>query len=135
MPTVDAGVVVAEADDIIFAQVLAVLHLNNHQRDDARVLQAMLGARGHVGGLVGRNELFFVSAGDLGGAGNDNPVFASMVVLLQAKAMLGQNHDPLDFVARALFQHCKAAPRPTFSIALDQLVEGFGREGRRWFFQ
>jgi hypothetical protein len=65
LPTVNPGVVVAEADNVVFAQVLAVLHLDNHQRDDARVLQAMLGARGHVGGLVGRDKLFFISAGDL----------------------------------------------------------------------
>lgn len=47
------GVIVLEANDIVFAEVLAVLNFDEDQGHNAGILEAVVGAGGDVGGLVG----------------------------------------------------------------------------------
>lgn len=77
-----AGVVVLEPNDVVFAQVFAVLHLNQNERNDARIFEAVGGARRHIGGLVSGEQRFAVAAGDFCGAGYDDPVLAPVMVHL-----------------------------------------------------
>lgn len=101
---------VREADDVVFAQVLAALDFDHHEVDDAGVVQAVLVPGRDVGGLVGVQHGFFVAVLHNGGAADHDPVFAAVVVHLQAELGLGLDFDALDLEAAALAQNGVAAP-------------------------
>ena len=63
------------ADDIVFAQIVAGLHLDDFQIFLARVFQAMdIGDR-DVGAFILCEDDFLVAIGHLGGAMHDHPMF------------------------------------------------------------
>jgi len=78
------GVVILEANDIVFAEVLAILNLDEHQVDDAGILQAVRRAVGNVGRLIAAEHQFAIAADNLRRTGNYNPMLAPVVVHLQA---------------------------------------------------
>ena len=77
----------------------------------AGVFQAVLVAGGDVGGFVGGDEDFLVTIDHACHAADDDPVFAAMVVHLQAEAAAGLDLDTLDLEARAFLEHGVGAPR------------------------
>lgn len=110
IPKSGAPVNIIEAHDVVFSQVFTALHLDHHQRQDAGVGDAMLMTCGDVGGLVSGDHGFAFSVDHLGHAADHDPVFAAVMVHLQAEAGAGLDGDPLDFVALTFFQHGVVAP-------------------------
>jgi hypothetical protein len=118
----DALVIVIETDDIVLAQVFAALDLDDHQRDLAGILQAVVLADGDEGRLVDVDHLLLVTAGHQGGAGNDDPVLTAVVVLLQRKPLSRRDLDALDLVAAALVEHQVGPPGAFSSFHADCLL-------------
>lgn len=64
----------------------------------------------HKNALSFMNYFKLFSDGDACGAFDDDPVFAAVVVELEAELRLGLYGNPFDLVAGALFEHSEAAP-------------------------
>jgi hypothetical protein len=79
-----AGIVILESNDVILPQILAILNLDQNKWDDSGVFQAVACALGHISGLIGMQDIFVITTDNPSSARNDNPVFAPMVVHLQA---------------------------------------------------
>lgn len=79
----DPAVHVLKTHDVVLAQVLAALHFDHHEIENARIFQAMHVAGGDVGGLVGPHEQLHVAVDHFSHAADNNPVLAAMVVHLQ----------------------------------------------------
>src|SRR5688572_26497433 len=95
-----AAVGVFETDDVVLAKIAAGLHLDDLERNLARVGQAVDLAEGNVGALVLAEDADLVAVRDLGRAADDDPVLGPVVVLLQAERCARLDHDPLDLEAR-----------------------------------
>ncbi len=95
-----AAVIVGEANDIVFAQVIAGLNLDEVQINDAGVSQAVAGALGDIDGFIRENHFFQVVAFDLGSTGNDHPMLGTVVVHLQRQRAAGIDNDLLDLKQR-----------------------------------
>ena len=105
-----SAVGVFKPDDVVFTQVATRLHVNDFQRNATGVGQAVHCTQGNVGGLVFGNDQHFVTVGDFCGAGHHDPVFGTVMVLLQAQAGLGLDLDALDFEAAAFVNAVVPAP-------------------------
>ena len=57
-----SSILIFKTDDVVFAQVTARLHLDDFQRDAARVVQAVHLAQRDVGRLVFSEQQFFIAA-------------------------------------------------------------------------
>ena len=80
-----AAVVVVEADDVVLAEVVALLHLDEDEGLVAGVAHPVGGAERDVDGLARDDLVVDVVEGDDGGAGDDEPVLLAAVVLLVAR--------------------------------------------------
>src|SRR6185369_9316566 len=78
-----AVIVIIKAHDIVFTQIFATLDLNYHKRNPARIFEAMVLADRNKGRLIDINNLLTVTAGNKGGAGHHDPVFATVMVFLK----------------------------------------------------
>lgn len=63
----------------------------------------MGGALGYIGGLVTVDNVFCFATDNLSGTGNHDPVFAPVMVHLQAEAVSRFHFDAFNFVARPFF--------------------------------
>jgi len=70
----------------------------------------MVLSHGDEGGLVDVDDLLLIPAGNPGGAGNDDPVLAAVVMHLQGEPLPRLHLDPLDLVAPLLIQNRVGAP-------------------------
>src|SRR5258706_6570321 len=77
------AVMVLEADDVVFAEIAAGLHLDDMQRDLARVLQAVRRAKRDIGRLVLGQHQLLVAAHDLCAGLADHPMLGATMVHLQ----------------------------------------------------
>ena len=105
-----APVGVLETHDVVLAEVGARLHLDDLQRHPARVGQPVHLSQRDVGRLVLAQHQHLVAVGDLGGAGDDDPVLGAVVVHLQAQGRARLDHDPLDLEARTGVDRVVPAP-------------------------
>jgi hypothetical protein len=96
-------VVIFKPNDIILAQILAILDFNNHEWNYARIFEAMLGASGDVCGLIAVEDFFFIIASDYGSPADHDPMFAAVVVHLETEPMSWLDFDPFDFVTATFF--------------------------------
>src|SRR4051812_29902628 len=78
-PVVD----VLDADDVVFAEITARLHLDDLDIDLAGILEPVDGADRNVDGFVLVQCLDRSGDRDRGRAGHDDPMFRSVMVLLQ----------------------------------------------------
>ena len=117
-------IVVVEADDVVLAQVFAVLDLDDLKRDLAAVLEPVLGGYGDIGAFIRVHVVFAVPVRDPCRARYDDPVFAAMVMQLMGQFCAGIDLDPLDLVPVAFFEHRIGAPGP-MNGAVDQVFLGF----------
>src|SRR3569833_3314642 len=92
---------ILEADDVVLAEVGAGLHLDDLERQLARIREAVRLAERDVGALVLGQDHLAVAAGDLRGALHDDPVLGAMVVHLQAQRGTRVDQDALDLEAGA----------------------------------
>ena len=106
----NSSIAILKANNVVLAEVLAALHLDHHQVDDPGVFKPMPVAGGNVGGLIGGDEEFVFAIDHLGHAADDDPVFAAMMVHLQAEAGAGLDLDALDLVAAAFLEHRVGSP-------------------------
>src|SRR4051812_25439303 len=79
-----AAIGVLEADDVVLAEVGAGLHLDDLERQLARVREAVRLAERDVGALVLGQDRLAIAAGDFRGALDDDPVLGAVMVHLQA---------------------------------------------------
>ena len=98
------AVAVLEADDVVFAEIAARLHLDQVQRDLAGILQPVRGAERDVGRLVLGQHHLLVAAADFGGALHDDPMLGAVMVHLQRQLAARFDHDVLDLHPMAVVQ-------------------------------
>src|SRR5881296_152511 len=106
------SVVVGEPHNVIFADVVAALHLDDVQRHRAGILQTVRRSLRDARALVDVEIEDAFAAGDPRGAGRDDPVLAAPVMVLERQAPAWLDRHALHFVARPLLQHRVAAPGP-----------------------
>src|SRR6267378_1887778 len=73
----------SEEDEVVLPEIAAGLHLDQMQRDLARVFEPMGGAERDVGRLVLGQHHLFVAAADLGRPLDDDPMFGAVMMQLQ----------------------------------------------------
>ena len=79
-----AVVVVGEADDVVFAEIVAELDFDENEGRGAGVVNAVLGFGGDVDDGAGADVDFAVVERDDAFAGDDRPFFAAAVMQLIA---------------------------------------------------
>ena len=85
-PSRQAIIGVLEADDIILAEIDADLNLDQFERDEAGIGEAVHGADRDVGRFILVQDARFVIDGDLAGALYDDPVLRSMDSVFAARS-------------------------------------------------
>src|SRR5689334_1203202 len=93
-------VLVLQPNDVVLAEVVAGLDLDDDELLGRRILEAMLVARGNEGGLVGAHHELALAVHDLRRAGDHDPVLAAVMVELQGEARARLHLDALDLEAR-----------------------------------
>ena len=113
------AVIILEALDIAFVEVIPGLDLNDHQFRLSRVLDAVKRAPGDIDGLPFlQNDLVCVQR-QHGLAGDDQPVLVPVPVPLEAEALFGIDDDPLDLVLRILQDDVEIPPGSLFPRLLN----------------
>src|SRR4029453_15713851 len=105
-------VVVLLAHDVVFAEIGAVLDLDDDDGHAPHVLGAMPGAPRHRDRLARAEPPAAAADGDLGSARHDHPVLGAAAMPLEAEAMAGLHHEPLHLVARSFLERLEAPPGP-----------------------
>ena len=105
-----ALVAVLEAHDVVLAEVAARLHLDELERQLARVLQPVLRPDRDVRRFVLRQEELVLAARDPRRAGDHDPVLGAVVVHLQRKRRARLDHDALHLETLAGVDAVVAAP-------------------------
>src|SRR5512137_2828162 len=104
------AVIILEALDIAFVEVISGLDLDDHQFRLARVLDAMKRAAGDIDGLpFQQNDLVCVQR-QHGLPGYDQPVLVAVSVSLETEALFGIDDDALDLVLRILQDDIEIPP-------------------------
>src|SRR5664279_165869 len=101
---------IVEANDVVFAEVIAALHLYHDAVYLAWICKAVRHACRYVGRLIYAQRDFVFSIYYLGASGNHDPVLAAAMVILQRQRGAGLDHDALDLEARPLLEHGVSAP-------------------------
>jgi hypothetical protein len=112
-------IVVFKPHDVVLAQVVTRLHLDDLQRDAAGVGQAVHLVCGDIVGLIFSKFQHIVTVGDFGSVGRSARVFSTIVVFLQAAACFGFVLDALDFEEAAFFETVVPGPRALHFVVLD----------------
>src|ERR1700761_1370330 len=92
------AVVVVQPDDVVFAEVVAVLDLDEHQRHGTGVVDPVRGAGRHVHGVAPLDLGELAVQGHDPGTADHEPVFRPPGVPLVAEALPGVDLDRLDLV-------------------------------------
>src|SRR5512147_2558437 len=116
-----AVVPVFEADDVVFAELVAGLHFDDLQRHAARILEAVPGAYRDEGGLVLRERQQLVAARDARGPRDHDPMLGAAVMHLQRERVPGVHYDALHLVAAAGVHALVVAPRPVDAVVAQML--------------
>src|SRR5262245_40662464 len=112
----DAAEVVLEADDVVLTEVLAVLHLDEHEVGGAGVLDAVRRTLFDVDRDPGPAfELLVVQRDDAMPA-HDEPVLGTARVLLVAEPLPRQHDDLLHLVIGRIDQNLVAPPRTNVAL-------------------
>ena len=114
------GVVVA--DNIVFAEIGARLHLDEMQRDLAGIFKPVPGAHGNEGQFILVQRHLLVAFGHLGGAGDDDPMLGAVMMHLQREDAAGLHHDVLHLDALAIVDRAISAPGPMHERVRDELA-------------
>src|SRR5262249_32496271 len=109
--------VVLEANDIVFAEIVAALHFDEDQIFFAGVLNAVGSADGNVDRLAGTNRDLTTVERDLRRSADDEPVFRTLRVLLITQSFSGQHFDPFDLESGCFFQHLVSSPRTSIEFS------------------
>src|SRR3989454_4442704 len=117
------AIVICQPHDVVFAEIVAALHLDDVQWHRARVLQTVRRSLRNARALVDVEIEDTLAAGDPRGAGRDNPVLAAPMVVLERQAPARLDRHALDLVLRSLLQHRVAAPGPMDRL-VDQVLRG-----------
>jgi hypothetical protein len=95
-------VIVVQADNVILAEVVAMLNLNEQQGDRARVLNAMGSAAGDIDGISGVHLDGAAIQGDHALPCDHEPVLRAALVPLVAQPLARADLERLDLEAIAL---------------------------------
>jgi hypothetical protein len=117
-----------EADHVIDAEVFAILDFDHDEGDDAGIGDFVGSGGGDVGGLFLLEHDFVVAAVDFGGTGDDNPMFAAVVVHLPADFAARLDFDSVNPVVGGFFEQGEGAPTANLGDVGDGLLAfgGFG---------
>ena len=80
---IGAAVAVLEAHDVVFAEVLPALHLNQLDGDFSGIAEPVFATQGDVGALVLTQQLLFAVTFDDRCSAHHDPVLSPVVVHLQ----------------------------------------------------
>src|SRR5690606_993925 len=101
---------VVKALDVVFAEVVTALHLDEDHVLSGTVLQTMFDTLGYVGRLVGDQVTRFLTTGHGGHAAHHYPVLGAMMVQLQRQCTARLHDDALDLEAGIRGQTLVGAP-------------------------
>src|SRR5215470_1921730 len=105
-----SAVVVLAADDVVLAQIGAVLHLDQDHRNPAGVLDPVPRAAWNVDGAARLEPLRPAGDDHPRGAGDHHPVLGAEAMPLQAQSLTRAHEEPLDLVAAALLDRHESSP-------------------------
>src|SRR4029079_19730855 len=108
------GVVIAH--DVVFAEIVAELHLDHLDETVMVVFKPMPRALRNIDGWRAGEGHDLVADGHGGGAGDDRPMLTPVLVALQRQAAARRHDDALHLETLALVEHMERAPRAIFTI-------------------
>lgn len=108
--------VVVQPDDVVLAEVVTVLDLDEDEVLTPGVLDPVSDTLRHVDGGAGPDDVVDAIEADQAGAANHEPVFGASRVGLVADAAPGGYQDRLHLVVGSVDQDREAAPGPLFEI-------------------
>ena len=100
--------------DILLAKILSRLHFDNGEVFHARVTNAVPTAFRYLDRLTGKHAHFFVVLNHHRFPLEDEPMFGTMAMALQAETFSGIHHQSFDLVVRFVGKHDIISPRPVF---------------------
>src|SRR5687768_5647339 len=112
-----ASKVVLEADDVVFAEIRAALDFDKNQIFFTGIFDAMSGADGNVDGFTSAYGDLAAVECDLRGAGDYDPVFGSLRMLLITQALSGQHLDSFDLESGCFLEDGVSTPRPLIKFS------------------
>src|SRR5579883_2279254 len=107
-----ARVNVFETHDVVLAEIIAALHLDDLDGLLGEILQAMLRAERDEDRFVYMQIQHLLAAGHTRGPAHHHPVLCAAMVHLQRQAGARRDADALDLEIRTLLQRVVPAPRP-----------------------
>src|SRR4051812_15847760 len=121
-------VTVAEAGDVVLAEVVARLDLDDMQRHRSRIFQPMSDAEWNIGRLVGNQIEHIAFAGDPGHAAHDHPMLRPAVMPLQREPAARIDDQPVDLKALLDIDRLDAAPGTIHAAMCNALVALRGQQ-------
>jgi len=110
-------IVVFKPNDVIFAQIITQLYLDNSQWFLTAVTQTVVGLRGNMNVLTPTQLQFLITTNDVGNTLHHYPVFASLRMSLQTKSRARLYLEHLYLESGPLFKYFIAAPRSFIKFA------------------
>jgi len=107
--------VIFQTDDVIFAEISALLDFDEDQGLPARIQYPVGGHAGNIYRLSRGEPDFFSFEGDDGFPFHDDPVFVPLLMPLVAESFQGQDFYSFDLVRMPLIQNRIASPRTPFN--------------------
>jgi hypothetical protein len=106
-----APVVIVQADNVVLAEVITVLDLNEHERDAAGVLNPVSRASRHIDGISAPHVDAVAVKGDNALSANHEPMLGAARMLLVAQPLPRLDLKRLDFEILGLGEDGVSAPR------------------------
>jgi hypothetical protein len=124
-------VIIVKADDIVLTEVVAVLDLNEHQRNWASVLDAVSNTTGDVDSISRADLDGAAVKGDDPVPGDHEPVLGTARMRLVTEALAGTHLERLDLEAVSLSDYRVETPR-TFGVLSHPTIvpDSFGTGGK-----
>ena len=108
----DTTEIVLQAHNVVLAEVIAALYLDEDHFQISGVFDSMRRADRNINILAGVKPDFLIVERDFRLALHNDPVFCAARVFLITQPFARQNFDAFDFESLALVENCEIAPRP-----------------------
>src|SRR5438477_11935766 len=104
------------ADDVVFAEIVAELQLDDVQRIGSEVFEPVDRAAPNVDRFRAHEIDHPLARRHGGGAGDHRPVLAALLVTLERQAPAGIDDEALHLEASTLLEHMERAPGALFAV-------------------
>jgi hypothetical protein len=110
-------VVVFQSDDVVLTEIITKLNLNQRESTIRTITKPVICLWWNVDVVALSQLQFTVAADDIRSSPDDDPMFATLSVALQAQPGAGQDFQQLNFEARLFLDYFVPTPGPFIRFA------------------